>query len=270
MTVCAARWVLQICRGKKIGIYLSDISGAFDKVSRTLLIGKLSRLGLPDTFLDFLNSFLLNREGRVTVEGAVSDAMHLVDMVFQGTVLGPCLWNVFFADVADFVPEGDQEINLFADDLSVMTSAPQTCASDILKDNLSEIQAGARLWGKRNQIEFDPSKESFKIIHPSFGEGEEFRLLGTLLDCALTMRPCIEQLLSKLRPKVRALLRLQHMYSRSEMLNLFKAHIWSFLEYSNGALLLAAGNQLGRFDATQRGFLRELGLADTTIFVHYK
>ena len=96
VTIYMAKWILLICKGHKIGLYLSDISGAFDKVSRTLILGKLSQLGLPSTFLDFLNSYLLPREGRVRVEGALSDVMLLIDMVFQGTVLGPPLWNSFF------------------------------------------------------------------------------------------------------------------------------------------------------------------------------
>ena len=45
-------------QGKKIGLYLSDIAGALDRVSRHLLMGKFAQLGLPATFLDFLNSFL--------------------------------------------------------------------------------------------------------------------------------------------------------------------------------------------------------------------
>ena len=46
-------------------------------------MGKLARLGLPDTFLIFLNSFLLSRERFMTVEGAKSEAMLLCDMVFK-------------------------------------------------------------------------------------------------------------------------------------------------------------------------------------------
>ena len=108
--MCVAGWVLLICQGKKIGFYLSDIAGAFDRVSRHLLMGKLAQLGLPATFLDFLNSFLLPREGRVRVEDALSDVMLLCDMVFQGRVLGPPLYYAFFADVADHVPQGRQQI----------------------------------------------------------------------------------------------------------------------------------------------------------------
>ena len=116
-------------------MYLSDISGAFDKVNRCLLSGKLAQLGLPDTFLDFLNNYLLPREGFVTVENAISEVMWLCDMVFQGTVLGPSLWNAFFADVATAVPIGNQMVNLFADDLTATTS----CASTVSKEILTTI-----------------------------------------------------------------------------------------------------------------------------------
>ena len=74
VTIAVARWVLQVCQGKKVGVYLADISGAFDKVSRERLMAKLAALGVAPAFLDFLNSYLQPREGRVLVEGAFSDA----------------------------------------------------------------------------------------------------------------------------------------------------------------------------------------------------
>ena len=269
VTLYVAKWALLICQGRRIGLYLSDISGAFDKLCRCLLIGKLSQIGLPSTFLDFLNSYLRTREGHVRVEGALSETMYLCDMVFQGTVLGPRLWNAFFADVAEAVPIGGQEINLFADDLSVMTHAPQRIADNIILEELAEVQQRTHLWGRRNQVEFDPAKEHFNIIHPSRAYGEDFRLLGTLFDCRLTMLPCIEEMLSKMRPKMRAILRLRHIYSVAELLGQYKTHIWGISEYSNGAIIMACPSQLKRLDKAQRGFLRELGLTDTDAFMNY-
>jgi len=269
VTIYVAQWVLLICRGRKVGLYLSDISGAFDKVSRCLLIGKLSQLGLPSSYLDFLNNFLLYREGRVCVEGALSEAMYLTNMVFQGTVLGPCLWNAFFSDVAHHVPIGDQKINLFADDLSVMASVPLDVSNCILHQELREVQARTHAWGARNQVEFDAGKEYFKIMHPVSGEGDDFRLVGTLFDCKLTMKPCIDQLLGQIRPKIKAIVRLQHLYSTEELLGQYKSHVWSLKEYSNGAVLLAAPTQLQRLDQVQGTFLKDIGISDTVAFINF-
>ena len=45
--------------------------------------------------------------------------MILANMVFPGTVLGPPLWNVFFADVAVAARQTGGSENVFADDLNV-------------------------------------------------------------------------------------------------------------------------------------------------------
>ena len=94
-------------------------------------------------------------------------------------------------------------------------------------------------------------------------------MLGTLIDCELTMVPCIESIVSKCRPKIRALLRLKTMYVLKSMLNQYKTHIWSSSEYHNGALILALPNQLQRIDKMQRWFLYELGISDREAFVEY-
>ena len=62
-------------------------------------------------------------------------------------------------------------------------------ADDIIIDELREIQARTHEWGVRNQVEFDLSKEHLKILHPSRGVGDDFKMLGTLFDTALSMKP---------------------------------------------------------------------------------
>ena len=103
----------------KIALYLSDISGAFDKVFKDFLLAKLYRAGVGDAFLDFLNAYLSPRIGYVTIEGAMSEAFEIADSVFQGTVLGPTLWNTFVADVAFSATQHGGQEELFADDLNI-------------------------------------------------------------------------------------------------------------------------------------------------------
>ena len=77
------------------------MSGAFDKVDAELLISKLRAMKVHPHMVKLLESWLRRRCGHVLVEGATSEEMVLEDMLFQGTVLGPQLWNIFFADAAE-------------------------------------------------------------------------------------------------------------------------------------------------------------------------
>ena len=104
-TLLVSKWIYSICRGMKVGFFLSDISAAFDRVFKCYLMSKLYTAGIGDMYLRFLGSYLEARVGRVSVEGVFSELFVLADTVFQGTVLGPTLWNFFFADVSGAASE---------------------------------------------------------------------------------------------------------------------------------------------------------------------
>ena len=74
-------------------------------------------------------------------------------------------------------------------------------------------------------MSFDASKEHLVVLHPMHGEGEHFKLLGTLVDCKLLMGPAIEQILAQVRPKVRAIVRMQSHYPVAELIHQFKTHV---------------------------------------------
>ena len=59
------------------------------------LLEKLGRHGVAGKVLALLGSWLETRQAVVVVDGAKSDCVCLRDMVFQGSVWGPPLWNVF-------------------------------------------------------------------------------------------------------------------------------------------------------------------------------
>ena len=72
--------------GKRIGMYSSDVQGAFDRVDSQLLIQKLRSHGICEKMLRVIESWLRERSGFVIVNGKKSDRMSLWNMVFQGTV----------------------------------------------------------------------------------------------------------------------------------------------------------------------------------------
>ena len=90
-TALVMSWVLGICTGHKIGTYLSDITGACDRVFKDYNLAKLQAAGVGTKYLNFLDAYLQPRTGQVVVEGAFSNEFEIANTVFQGTVLGPCL-----------------------------------------------------------------------------------------------------------------------------------------------------------------------------------
>ena len=112
-------WILEICRGNVIGAYLNDIPAAFDRVFKEILLAKLHAAGVGQCFSQFLDAYLQTRTGKVVVEGCSSEEFVLSNTVFQGTVLGPTLWNTFFADVCIPASSTGGHEAMFADDLKV-------------------------------------------------------------------------------------------------------------------------------------------------------
>ena len=82
----------------KFALYCSDVSGAFDRVTRVRLLDKLRAKGVPEVFVGIFDAWLQDREARVVVGGQQSDPMTLRDIIYQGTIWGPWLWNIFYED----------------------------------------------------------------------------------------------------------------------------------------------------------------------------
>ena len=97
-----ACWV-PIDSGKKVAVYCSDVSGAFDKVPSERLAEKLRPLGLHEQLVQLVKSWLRCRRAEVVVGGNNSAGVSSQNMVYQGIVLGPVLWNALFADAAEAV-----------------------------------------------------------------------------------------------------------------------------------------------------------------------
>ena len=103
-------------------IYCSDVSGAFDKVSTDILMGKLRRLNIHPKILAVLESWLQARNAKVIVDGESSFEFWLREMVYQGTVWGPPLWNIHFSDARQAIRASGFEEVVFADDLNAYKS----------------------------------------------------------------------------------------------------------------------------------------------------
>ena len=87
---------------------------------------------------------------------------------------------------------------------------------------------------------FDASKEHIAILHPVHGHGNDFKLLGSMIDVKLTMHTAVTSIMKKAAPKKKALLRTRGLYTAADMLRQYKTHLWSYIEYPTGVVRMAA------------------------------
>jgi hypothetical protein len=188
-------------------------------------LAKLQRCGIGEMLLRFFADYLAPRSGQVLVQGAFSESFEIANSVFQGTVLGPPLWNTFFADVSEPAASTGGQAKMFADDLNVFQEFDRLETPSVCEASMAECKKRVHKWGRVNRVSFDASKEHMVILHPSECIGETFKLLGCLVDVDLRMHSAVEQVLSKIRPKITAILRTRIFYNIPDLILQFKTQI---------------------------------------------
>ena len=127
--------------------------------------------------------------------------------------MGPPLWNTFFADVAESASSTGGREALFADDFTVFQEFARHAPLTQIQSELEQCRGRVHTWGRKNRVGFDASKEHILVLHPTSSHGAAFKLLGLMTDPDLRMHSAIDQLLSRIRPKVTAILRTRAYYS---------------------------------------------------------
>ena len=260
-------WILAVENREKVGVYLSDISGAFDKVETGRLLAKLKAAGFNDELLRFLASYLEARRAVVLVNGETSDELELANMLYPGTVLGPTLWNVFFKDVKTAAESTGGTESKFADDLSVWKTYPAATSNAEVLADLKRCQQQVHEWGTANRVSFDSGKEELLVLHHLQGEGEDFRLLGPVFDAKLQMHTAVQKAAGKARAKLHAVLKTRRYYTTEDLVLQYKTHVLCLLETLTPAVYHATNTALAPLDKVQETLCRELELSKEDAFL---
>ncbi len=193
----ATTWISALNARKRIGVYCSDVSGAFDRVRESRMLKKLRSKQINARMILVLASWLRSRVANVVVDGKQSQDMTLANMVFQGTVWGPSLWNIFFGDARDAITEGGYTEAVYADDLNAFKEYDLETSTEEIMSDIDDCQSRLHQWGGANSVEFDDGKESKHIISTVMPEGPSFRLLGIEFDTKLNMGGAVRELVNE-------------------------------------------------------------------------
>ena len=148
-----------------IDIILLDYSKAFDKISISILLKKLKKLGIGGSVARWIGTFLLNRKQKVTVEKHSSEWSEVKSGVPQGTILAALLFIVYIADIGDDITQST--LASYADDSKCRKLIKNKEDGDKLQADVNSIFK----WTEDNLMEFNLDK--FEMLR--IGKQEELK-----------------------------------------------------------------------------------------------
>ena len=234
----------QTSNGNYTGMILIDLQKAFDCVDHSLLVKKLSAMGIAST--DWFRSYLNDRVQCTSVDGIDSEFLSITCGVPQGSILGPTLFLCYINDMTGAL---NCRLSLYADDSALVYSGPDPnlVASFLsheldkcrrwLIDNRLSLHLGKTeciLFGSKrrlkNDLEFNVSLDSTTVKRVT-----STKYLGVFIDQYLDFSDHVEKLLKKAHGK------LQFLYRNSSFLNLplrkmlCQSLVFSSLEYCSSS-----------------------------------
>ena len=156
-------------KGKKLFICAIDFDGAFDRVSRSILLKKLARFGAGSAFLLCIAAMYQHTES-VIIQNDNYCVYQLLSGIKQGLPLSPFLFIFYINDIFDYfyrlynnVPNADMildrlHIVIHADDANILASS-RTFLVDKILDMIN--------YCKENKIMLQLSKCMFLVINGS-------------------------------------------------------------------------------------------------------
>ena len=236
-------------------LLLLDLSAAFDTVAHEILLNRFnSKFGISGTALKWFQSYFTGRTQSVLINGNKSQPRNLSCGVPQASVLGPILYLLYTAPLADLFRHHNLQFHLYADDTQLNVSFSTNNDLELTKavERIELCLTDLDKWMSINKLKLNKEKTEFLFIHskfrlqhclPStcFGQdtvqpSQTVRNIGVTFDSTMSMLPHINTVCKSAFYHLRNLSRIRKFISTETAKTLVHAFISSKLDHCNSLL----------------------------------
>lgn len=258
--------------GKFVQTLYTDFSKAFDRIDIPMLLFKLQKIGVENTLLNWIESYLSDRTQIVKFNGKFSRFIKVTSGVPQGSHLGPLLFILFINDVSSFLKH--IKIITYADDMklymeieklsdvslfqSEVDSFYQWCTKSLLQLNVKKCYI-VSYTRKRSHIDVN-----ITLGKQTVTKCDKIRDLGVILDSKLTFTDHYNTIIHKATNMLNFIKRFSYSFHDPYTLKtLYVSYVRSILEYCSIVWSPYQITHSDRIESVQKQFmlfaLRKLG-----------
>ena len=264
--------------GFQVDAVYTDFSKAFDKISHSILIQKLSKFGIHGDLLRWIKSYINNRSQAVALKGYRSSFLNVPSGIPQGSHLGPFLFTLYLNDIGLCFNKSHHL--LYADDTKIFKIVK--CLGDCV--DLQQDLLSFENYCKDNQLILNTNKcnvitftrkhhpiiYDYKIANNNLTRVTNIRDLGITLDSKLHFNLHIDNIVAKAFKQLGLILRISKPFTRGNTIKiLYNAFVRSVLEFGSVVWSPQYAVHVDRIERVQKKCVKSLDFRTGSLCTDY-
>jgi hypothetical protein len=142
---------------------LLDVKGAFDRVNKQKLIGRMIQVGIAGNIVRWVDSFLSDRRAMLVIDGRMGETHSIQAGLPQGSPISPILFILSVSEMFQWLEDRHTWLQAisFVDDVGLVIECHNLADGTM---QLEAIATDAIQWGSDNKVEFEVSKTEVLVF----------------------------------------------------------------------------------------------------------